>query len=65
MTRPLYFQKNFRRENHPNMKTLRGVRRRLRESTRSVGLTGPRKIGYIAEVVGEKTEQVGLCDECG
>jgi hypothetical protein len=65
MTHPLFFQKNFMHENHPNMKTLRGVRRSLRESTRSVGLTGPRKIGYIAEVVGEKTEQVGLCDECG
>ena len=55
-----FFQKKFTGENRPNIKSPRRVRRSAHETSLPVGLTGPREIGYIAEVIGEETEIVGL-----
>jgi hypothetical protein len=55
-----YFFKNITSENCPNIMSARRVRRSQGEAGLPVGLTGPREIGYIAEVIGEDTEIVGL-----
>jgi hypothetical protein len=46
----LLFDEKSVSENNQNVKSACGVRRYLGESPVAVGLTGPRKIGYIAVV---------------
>ena len=55
-----FLKKIHRRELPEHQVALAGVRRSQHESGLPVGLTGPRKIGYIAGVIGEDTEIVGL-----
>jgi len=55
-----YFFKNINGENCPNIKSPRRVRRGQHQTGLPLGLTGPREIGYIAGVIGEDSEIVGL-----